>query len=308
MVRRPDVPGTLSFAELRKSIQKSQLRFRRVVSASWSSALSDALLAAACAYAQRRLSEFVTTANDVAVSLIARESEEVAEPLLLSAMPAATGFTLLALAAAVGVLRFGVMPSLRVVHSLLSAVGGEVGIPLIGLHFWLLQYVRRGAPDEEALNSTFNILLVLAVGTWFFSIVIWRIVINAIALVPIVMVGAKLIFSGHVTLGFSAVFGAACIAFAGLLVRDPRRDKQVVWGCKRLDWFHMLLTLGLFSVFVTLANLLTHRHVLAAIASGDTFVYDRFALDWHSPYELLPDTVRFFLLPVRALFDAMFAR
>jgi len=170
-------------------------------------------------------------------------------------LTAALGFGTVALAAAVGVLRFGFSAKFAEVNASLAKLAAFVGLPMVGLAFavqggllpqpsavdvicYILFYavtgaVARGLPQRasEPAQVLFNsICFILPVG-WF----------------------AVTRHDGAVAIGLA-------VLLAGSVVIGPHRHRFLL-GLRHEDWFHYCLAV---------ANVMLARQLIAAAAHPET--------------------------------------
>jgi len=175
-----------------------------------------------------------TALSDAILALVAWGAAVIAH--LSGSRPAAAGFALVALAASIGVLRFSAWPQLVPVHTSLSLVAGQVGIPLIGLGFCLA--VFRMPPPPGPLLIT----LILCVLFFIFQhLIVWNLygtVVGALGAVAIIAAGIAL-FPAPSALWTAG--GALLLVIAGLAVGT----RGELAGMLRIDLFHYLMAIAI---------------------------------------------------------------
>ncbi|MBM7061418.1 hypothetical protein JQX08_11950 [Pseudomonas sp. UL073] len=184
----------------------------------YSTALSDAFLAAAC------------LAAIIGIARAAPRLGHNAPPLLL-------GFLLPLLAAACGVVRFGISPSIAPLHVAFSQASGLLGLPLLGLAAFSLS---RGLSGDWRPWSAIVVALGIgaALASHFGVLGSYRILLNLLPL--LLLIEAALRQRPRIAPLAAACTGVGLFLGAGLAVGTD----GFIGPLRRIDLFHALLTLA----------------------------------------------------------------
>jgi hypothetical protein len=138
----------------------------------------------------------------------------------------AAGLLLLALAAGLGALRFSIFPWLAPLHALATGCAGAIGLPLLGVGYWL------AASPEQEKHVGRVVLAVCLVGLAMVRVRLYWIVVSTIGM----MIG---VWSGLLLGRRQAVAGSLLIMLSGLVLGEGR------WaGMERNAWFHLVMALA----------------------------------------------------------------
>lgn len=162
--------------------------------------------------------------------------------------PGAIAFLLTGAAAFAGVLRFSVLPQILPVHSMLSAMAGQVGVPLLGLSFAHAVF-RFPATSLQVEAAGVALLAVFLVNRFLFPIPLYATVIGGIGALIILVAGARSMVS---IAGALAMGGAIVLVVAGLVIGSSGE----IWKFRRVDLYHYALTISMWMMGTALRKIL----------------------------------------------------
>ena len=147
------------------------------------------------------------------------------------------GLALVGLAALAGVLRFSVAPGILPVHSFLSGLAGQVGIPLLAFGFVAVAFPTGGLSTHDLPFAAAILVLFLAF-RFAIGLSLYGTAVGGLAALAIVAAGVRLLPS---TSGTAAIVGAIVLVVAGLYIGT----KGQLYGVPRVDVFHYLTALSM---------------------------------------------------------------
>lgn len=189
----------------------------------YSVALSDAVLAAVCL-----ISAFAFLSSRLSLS-------------------ASTGFALVGAAALLGVLRFAFFPEVRPVHSLVSTMAGQIGMPLLGLAFVLVGW--RALSARQQLAVVFLLAICFVLFHFLVPFKLYGTIVGGAAMVIVIATGIKH-FSSSRNFALTAIGGGALVVIAGLGLRG---DGELA-GMLRVNWYHYALALAMGLLYSALSK------------------------------------------------------
>ncbi|MBL8018068.1 MAG: hypothetical protein JNM27_00260 [Leptospirales bacterium] len=162
--------------------------------------------------------------------------------------PGAIAFLLTGAAAFAGVLRFSVFPGIVPVHSTLSAMAGQVGIPLLGLSFAHAVF-RVPVTTLQLEAAGVALLAVCLVNRFVFPIPFYATVIGGIGALIIIVAGVRSMVS---VAGVLAIGGAIVLIVAGLAIGSSGE----IWKLRRVDLYHYALAISMWMMGTALRKIL----------------------------------------------------
>jgi len=157
---------------------------------------------------------------------------------------AGIGFLLTGLAALFGTVRFGLWPQIRIFHEFLSALAGNVGIPLIAVAFY---HHSLPLPGLILVAVLVALTLLHILFTVVISFPLYSTLIGSIAMLAIIVAGI-LVIGENTIVGIFSISGSALIAVAGLVIKTEGE-----WGSmKRVDLFHYALSVAYILLIIAL--------------------------------------------------------
>ncbi|MCE9597456.1 MAG: hypothetical protein K8S54_05760 [Spirochaetia bacterium] len=159
----------------------------------------------------------------------------------------AIGLGLVGLASLAGVFRFSVLPQIAPLHSMLSGMAGQVGIPLLALSF-LSAVFQIPSTDSKILVLGGLLLIAFLFNRLVFSIPAYGIVIGGLAALAIVIAGVRALPG---TAGLLAIAGAIILIVAGLAIGSS----GTMAGFKRVDLYHYVLAVSMYMMGTALRQL-----------------------------------------------------
>ncbi|WP_308366202.1 MULTISPECIES: hypothetical protein [unclassified Microbulbifer] len=166
------------------------------------------------------------------------------------------GLLCLALAAAVGAYRYGIDPGITGLHRALSRLSGAVSFLSIGLGLlWARLQLPLGYRGRAPAYAIFALAVGSALGlaetTGFDAQSVNRLY-SAVGLSLWLLVAAMELFGRHSLSRLQVLLlaaGALLVIIAGLFVGTGARR---VLGLARINWFHLMLALGVMSLLCAL--------------------------------------------------------
>ena len=161
-------------------------------------------------------------------------------------LSAAPGFALVGAAACLGVLRFAFVPELKEIHSLVSTMAGQIGMPLLGFAFFLAGWRTLAIRTQLAVLFLLAILFVLF--HFLIPFKLYGILIGGVAMVVVIAAGVKQ--SSQRDFALPATVGAVLVILAGLVVRGEGE-----WaGVLRVNWYHYVLATAMGALVFALSK------------------------------------------------------
>jgi len=143
----------------------------------------------------------------------------------------AMAISIIGAAATLGTFRFGILPQIRPVHSLFSAMGASVSFPLLGLATWY------GPVNDSSILERYLPPFFLLLG--FYVRTRSKMMLYDIALAAIGVIG--MLVHGFINSNWSAVYGASAVLIATLV---GSRGYLINGWLKKVDFFHYMLAGG----------------------------------------------------------------
>ncbi len=190
---------------------------------------------------------FSTAVSDTVLALVAIFGSSLFMQTEMNGT-AGIGFLLTGLAALFGTVRFGLWPQVRVFHEFLSALAGNVGVPLIAVAFY---HHSLPLPGLILIGSLVALTLLHILFTVIISFPLYGIIIGSIAMLAIIVAGILVIWENTVA-GIFSIAGSILIAVAGLLIKTEGE-----WGSmRRVDIFHYALAVAYVLLIIALRGVL----------------------------------------------------
>jgi|GEM_PF-968834 len=190
---------------------------------------------------------FSTAVSDTVLALVAIFGSSLFMQTEMNGT-AGIGFLLTGLAALFGTVRFGLWPQVRVFHEFLSALAGNVGVPLIAVAFY---HHSLPLPGLILIGSLVALTLLHILFTVIISFPLYGIIIGSIAMLAIIVAGILVIWE-NIVAGIFSIAGSILIAVAGLLIKTEGE-----WGSmRRVDIFHYALAVAYVLLIIALRGVL----------------------------------------------------